>query len=357
MSKNIKNLIDNIEEQGKTRAELEQTIEKLKEEIKKLNSKIQEEKILRQVSKSDMGDKATVPDEVQILKDMILSQRKDLIQKEEEIETLKKKLDGTQESNEMNAQLMSSSSEELITQQKAEIETYKINENDAKSLVEQLLEENEQYRLEIRTFKTQLDNLKIKPSTRKNSQDVPLEEVKLEKRKLKKKNSTAIEIDLKQELKEENLENLENENRSVEIKSTEDSGIGLTKKIENSLEESKATKEELNEVSEGLYGKQTENFEQSSTEVTALKEESRDINDKSSFNQASQYSEIQTKKQIVSVDASYGRRKCPQCGNNNKTYIYESIDKTNILMASPRMYGKKFKCGKCAFEWRLKESQ
>lgn len=84
MSKDIKNLIDDIEEQNKTRAELEHTIEKLKEEIKRLKLEMEEQKVFIQVSDTNVENKISVPEDIQILKDMIISQRKDLVQKDRE---------------------------------------------------------------------------------------------------------------------------------------------------------------------------------------------------------------------------------------------------------------------------------
>ena len=47
------------------------------------------------------------------------------------------------------------------------------------------------------------------------------------------------------------------------------------------------------------------------------------------------------------------RRECPICGNTSKAQIHETIDRTHIISAYPRMYGKKYKCGNCGREWRL----
>jgi hypothetical protein len=47
------------------------------------------------------------------------------------------------------------------------------------------------------------------------------------------------------------------------------------------------------------------------------------------------------------------RRECPICGNTNKALIYENIDRTHIISAYPRLYGKKYKCGECGREWRI----
>jgi len=48
------------------------------------------------------------------------------------------------------------------------------------------------------------------------------------------------------------------------------------------------------------------------------------------------------------------RRKCPSCGEENKHMIHESIDKSVIIMDYPKVYGKRYKCGKCGTMWREK---
>jgi len=46
---------------------------------------------------------------------------------------------------------------------------------------------------------------------------------------------------------------------------------------------------------------------------------------------------------ILTIEKSEGRRKCPKCGLENKSLIHESVDKGNIILDYPRMYGKKYK--------------
>jgi hypothetical protein len=53
---------------------------------------------------------------------------------------------------------------------------------------------------------------------------------------------------------------------------------------------------------------------------------------------------------VVPVKESVGRRKCPSCGDESS--IHEVVDKSIILMAYPRIYGKKKYCGKCGYEWK-----
>ncbi len=54
---------------------------------------------------------------------------------------------------------------------------------------------------------------------------------------------------------------------------------------------------------------------------------------------------------LLTIERDEGRRKCPSCGEENKNMIHESTDKTNIIN---RVYGHKFRCGRCGQEWREK---
>jgi len=57
---------------------------------------------------------------------------------------------------------------------------------------------------------------------------------------------------------------------------------------------------------------------------------------------------------MLTVDKPEGRRRCPSCREENKFMIHETVNKNHIIMDYPRVYGKKFKCGKCGTEWREK---
>ena len=41
---------------------------------------------------------------------------------------------------------------------------------------------------------------------------------------------------------------------------------------------------------------------------------------------------------ILTIEKSEGRRKCPKCSEENKYLIHESTDKTNIINNYPRVY-------------------
>ncbi len=57
---------------------------------------------------------------------------------------------------------------------------------------------------------------------------------------------------------------------------------------------------------------------------------------------------------ILTVEKPEGRRRCPKCNNENKMMIHETVDKSNIILDYPRVYGKKYNCGQCGQEWREK---
>ena len=56
----------------------------------------------------------------------------------------------------------------------------------------------------------------------------------------------------------------------------------------------------------------------------------------------------------VSADS---HRKCPSCGNQRKSLIHEAIDRTNMINVYPKMYGKKYRCGSCGGEWRIRNNK
>lgn len=57
---------------------------------------------------------------------------------------------------------------------------------------------------------------------------------------------------------------------------------------------------------------------------------------------------------ILTIEKKEGRRKCPSCAEENKYMIHEDTDRTVIIMDYPKVYGKKYKCGKCGTIWREK---
>jgi hypothetical protein len=57
---------------------------------------------------------------------------------------------------------------------------------------------------------------------------------------------------------------------------------------------------------------------------------------------------------IRTVEKMEGRRRCPECDIDDPHMIHESVDKSNIILDYPRVYGKKYLCGQCGTQWREK---
>jgi len=93
MSKDFKDLINTVEKDTKTHAELEATINSLNEEINRLKDIINEQNVLIS-DQTGSSTLSTVPGEIDILKDLINSQRQELIRKDESNEKLHDQIDG-----------------------------------------------------------------------------------------------------------------------------------------------------------------------------------------------------------------------------------------------------------------------
>jgi len=52
------------------------------------------------------------------------------------------------------------------------------------------------------------------------------------------------------------------------------------------------------------------------------------------------------------IITSEGRRKCPICGNINKRFIQEVVDKAKVISTYGGLFGKKYKCAQCGAEWK-----
>jgi len=57
---------------------------------------------------------------------------------------------------------------------------------------------------------------------------------------------------------------------------------------------------------------------------------------------------------IITIEKKDGRRRCPECETEDPHMIHESVDKSNVILDYPRVYGKKYLCGQCGCIWREK---
>ncbi|MHA1758952.1 MAG: HEAT repeat domain-containing protein [Promethearchaeota archaeon] len=162
MSKDIRDLIDLYEKKNREVAEYESTISFLKEEIERLNFTIEEQKRLIEDLKQNNKEETEFPDDLQILKDLIVSQRQELLEKDREIERLNDKL------------------EEIIKKYQNELNIGERGENEEiiklKKMIVQITDENEKLKKEIK----QLEKLQLN-----NRESELLEELNIANQKLK----------------------------------------------------------------------------------------------------------------------------------------------------------------------------
>ncbi len=153
MSKDLKDLIESVEKETKSQAELEQIIHSLKEELNRQEITIDEQKLLIENLKSQMKDDeldhAKLPSEIDVLKDIITTQRKDLEEKDSLIDNLNDKIiefdtkfETTEESN----------SKEFLNEEFL----------NAQKLIVQLTDENEQYKNQIKEFQQKIEKFQTK---------------------------------------------------------------------------------------------------------------------------------------------------------------------------------------------------
>ncbi|MFX1322545.1 MAG: HEAT repeat domain-containing protein [Promethearchaeota archaeon] len=146
MSKEIKDLLDTVEEENKVRAEFEQTVDVLKEEINRLNFTIKEQKLLIEDQKGKLLEfEEKTPENIKELKDTIAIQKQDLVKRYKDINTLNQQIKDltTQLENYKKVNSQTEVNEELIN---------------TKKLIVQLTEENEQKQVQIESLKEQLEN-------------------------------------------------------------------------------------------------------------------------------------------------------------------------------------------------------
>ena len=151
MSRDLKDLIDSIEAKNDTQNELERTVDFLQEEVKRLNFTLKEQKILigELNKKIAEGGDVDVPGDVQLLKEMIMSQRQDLIKRDKDIEILQKQIEeitfGSTDAKKSgkpkkNKDLIEA--KKRIVQLTEENEILLVNDTNAKKVLEKLANEN-----------------------------------------------------------------------------------------------------------------------------------------------------------------------------------------------------------------------
>lgn len=163
MTPDLKDLINTVETQDKSQSELEQTIKLLKDDISRLKFTIKEQKILIQNQKTKTQQKMEVPEDIEILKDIIITQRQEINKKNKDIDILEQKIEEIIPNADTDTILRKEEieKEELINAKKMiiqlteENELYQVNESNAKKIISDLIEQNDKLNLEYETLKEQ----------------------------------------------------------------------------------------------------------------------------------------------------------------------------------------------------------
>ena len=173
MTPDLKDLINSVETQDNTQSELEQTVKLLKDEISKLKFTIKEQKILIQNQKAKTQKKIEVPEDIEILKDIIITQRQEINKKDKDIDTLEQKLEEIIPNADMGTILRKEEieNEELINAKKIiiqlteENELYQVNESNAKNIISDLIKQKDKLVSETESLKEQGFLLKSRNSS------------------------------------------------------------------------------------------------------------------------------------------------------------------------------------------------
>jgi len=455
-----KGLIDGIDANDSSRSELIDAIEILKEEIESLNLKLIEQEKMLKKENSIIKEEFDGSDDIEILKEMIISQRTAFNEKDKELESLKEKIrilddykKDDEELNNLKSQMKDAKSK--IDKLTNELEIYKTNEENAKELIIKLNEEKKEYEENEKETLSFIEELSEKKEKYKNK--VKILEKKLgdivnasasdksylindyesEKEGLLAKNVNYVnKINELQNLvenfneKEKNYEkrikeleermdfvkisaieevskyddeheklvddyehklkhlddkiknmeysfseiktSLEAENnkykkRIIELQKLIRTGDQDELKSKSKLElEDEKSLEIFNEIEPELEGKKKPRILTEREEIYARE---GDTNDEVIFIEQSD-SEAESITRNNEESTPFGGitkiepiidsvRKCPKCGNQKKSLIREELDKTNIILAYPRMYGKKYVCGAfgCGCNWRIKNKK
>ncbi|NVM45768.1 MAG: hypothetical protein HWN79_12710 [Candidatus Lokiarchaeota archaeon] len=409
MGKNLKDLIDKAEEEEKSQAQLEKTVESLELKVAKLETKLRESQSSSKFELAKPSAEIIESEEINILKNLINSQNQELTQRNREKEALQNKI------SDLNAEIVNlkesindSIKDQVIlkTQNSLNnlIEDYGRLENTNKTLEEKILEiesENEQLKENATTLKTESSNVEqleynIK---RLKKQLKDLEEVN---KMLENRNLTLKGKELSIHNLEKTLQNLEitnselknqNQNLVTKLDAVKAERFQLTKfeakatnlekeiqalKIENeelkkkdaillanTINTIETHKKESPKMHEILFTREKRSVEKPEIKIEekfieestfqAPPEPERELipmRDNLTVNKISVPEDLSLKNEMQKEESVTRKKTCPNCGNTNKAQIREFDDKSKIIYTYPRIYAKMYRCGQCGTEWR-----
>jgi len=405
MSKELKDLIEQAEEEQNSRAFLEKTIEKLKAEVESLKNKLEEKRTEFKVEPIRHNGEQDESKEIDTLKSMISSLRTQLYEKEQDHNVLNKELSDLKiEFEKVRDEMFNADKDEMIikTQNSLNslIQDYAKLEIENKSLKNKLLKlqeeveggfvtkasfqsekfNKEQLEKEIGELKSKIYDLESNNQSLVNKikiVETKGDPAKIEKmiERLKTNNS---ELERENQNLNQSLENLKREKLKVQKYETEiaqlKSQIAQLKDLNQQLKDKDSIllAKTITAISSSEK-KKPSTFTQTTPQAEVIAPSKPDLK-RSEFTNFKHINELQEQKPQLEVfneihkiekpkkiekvpdetdDGSVARKwQCPQCGNTNKAQIREQDDKTRLIYTYPKIYAKKYICGQCGKEWR-----
>jgi len=153
--------------------------------------------------------------------------------------------------------------------------------------------------------------------------------------------------ELRSRIKKLEDENLRLKRIEITIQEEIEPKIGPTYEIKSPIEQNKI----LEEIKSSIPPLKVEiETPTKPKDLVLLKREESDLNIK--FEKNSDLTSYKLEEESSDRDSNERRKICPRCGNKNLSQIREIDDKTNLISAYYRLYGKKYKCGRCGNEWK-----
>ena len=342
MDKDLKDLIDTVEIETKTRAQLESQIKSMKEEINRLKFTIKEQHLLIE----EQGDQISfaqsdIPSEINILKEMIASQRKDLIKRDENIEKLYDKIEElTSQREQDELKSVESKNDELI---------------EAQELILKLSEESEEYRNQIEDLKNQLESLKSekieleetnKTQTEENEEMVNIKRLNfqlMEQNGLLRVEIESLKAKLQERGKAVNSEELELANKKIadltaeievlNTKMKEKAEAVSTEEIDSANKKIEALTSELEKLNaqmqEKIESAKSEELELANKKIKALSLQIEDYDVQLKFLQKEL--ENHPEPAILSTEDALEYAKIQEQYENTKSELLKSQEETDLL--------------------------
>ena len=372
MSKNLKDLIDKAENEEKTQAQLEKTIENLELRIAKLETKLKEKTESFIPEYTELKKEKPESDEEDILKELISSQKQELSQKQQENEVLQKNIENYNLELKNTKSIRNDSVKDQVilkTQSSLNnlIEDYGRLENTNKSLKKEISYIENEYKLLLKNSKKIQNGSSNVEQFMEDLKDLKkkLNDLDREKKLLEDINSTFRSKEISVEELEKGLEDLKSNN--IELKEE-------NQKLSQIIETVKAEPSRLTKFEQEIFNLENkiidleienENLKQKDAillakTINVMEQETREqITPADDLEISEKDLPISVEPEVLNLEEAvptkpieetgYRKKICPNCGNYNKAQIREIDDKTRSIF--PGFYAKKYKCGQCATEW------